>query len=413
MTRLTTAIASAIAPLLAMWADARRHHDAMQAQPANSGMGSFSVDFSETPWVEMINPEGTLLGQGASAVASVHDMNDPCMGRVVVKRITECIEEDVHNEIDMLTALAHPNIVKLYSYFPRRDFCSSSDFPYLLMEPALAGSISKVAWKFLGGWVGRFKGWFGGKKSRGESKAKLLSMAVVDTLRGLDYMHSKGVIHRDLKPANIWGILSGLDCIEKWECRFVLGDLELATKPRTQVLDNGAQVAFTTDVIGTKVYMPPEARFHKEHPTEQIDHKLFWTFKGDVFSLGLSLHEILLSWSKKQSSLLNTLRDSEQGWLTRVAEQRNIINSKKYLPAELKTLLWDMTHNDWRQRPTAAEALSRAEQMMLAVYEREMPTRDVISSECIGNCEAVLKSSESGNPDDERVRCPVGGGRQG
>lgn len=375
--KLSCALALASAAGLAMRISEERQASGAQAPSTSNASGSLKLDFSRTPWADLIDPKGLVLGKGAFGTASLHGLKKPCAGEVVVKTIRDCKEKFLNHEIEMLKALEHPNIVRMYSYYPRKDFCQS--VPYILMEPAMAGELDKSTWKVLGGWVGRFKGWFGEGTLRGESKAKILLMAVIDSLRGLAFMHGKRILHRDLKPPNIWGLASSSACIENWSCRFVLGDLGLATE-----IQNDDDRTYET--WGTPVYMPPEASVEGG----------FWTFKGDVWALGISLHEILLAWNKKQSSVLNLLFSSQE---TLVAAQKGILSRKKYLPVELKRLLWDMTKNNWRERPTAAEALSRAENIMRDNYNRTLPDPASSAPQCIADCEKALRQNRG------QVRC--------
>lgn len=82
-------------------------------------------------------------------------------------------------------------------------------------------------------------------------------------LRGLDYLHERRIIHRDIKPSNILLTKSGVCKL----CDFgVSGEL----------VDSIAGT-FT----GTSYYMAPERIEGKEY-----------NINADVWSLGLTLHEI-------------------------------------------------------------------------------------------------------------------------
>ncbi|MDN5850835.1 MAG: serine/threonine protein kinase [Nitrococcus sp.] len=67
---------------------------------------------------------------------------------------------------------------------------------------------------------------------------------ILQTLAALDYAHKRGVIHRDIKPANILLLDSGLVKVADF------GVAKLDT----------SELTMPGDIIGTPVYMPPEAR---------------------------------------------------------------------------------------------------------------------------------------------------------
>jgi aurora kinase len=79
-------------------------------------------------------------------------------------------------EIKIQSFLAHPNIVKLYTFF------CDLNFIYLLLELCYSGQL----YDFL-------------KKKRKLSEP-LTKNIVQQSLKALDYMHENEIIHRDLKP---------------------------------------------------------------------------------------------------------------------------------------------------------------------------------------------------------------------
>ena len=82
----------------------------------------------------------------------------------------------------------------------------------------------------------------------------------------LAYAHSQGIFHRDIKPSNLLLDARGI----VWVTDFGLAKVE-----DQEALTN------TGDIMGTLRYMPPEA-FEGRHDA-----------RGDVYSLGLSLYEML------------------------------------------------------------------------------------------------------------------------
>lgn len=69
---------------------------------------------------------------------------------------------------------------------------------------------------------------------------------IYQTLCGLKYIHSAGVIHRDLKPGNL---LVNADCLLK------ICDFGLA---RSNTSDQGAENSLMTEYVATRWYRAPE-----------------------------------------------------------------------------------------------------------------------------------------------------------
>lgn len=108
----------------------------------------------------------------------------------------------------------------------------------------------------------------------------------------VEYVHLKGLIHRDLKPSNIFFSLDG---------RIKIGDFGLVTDSSDVQYDNdnnlpgmvmaGAKERHTRQV-GTQLYMSPE----------QLKG-LPYDYKVDIFSLGLILFELLVSFGTEMERI--------------------------------------------------------------------------------------------------------------
>src|SRR5207245_2629342 len=82
----------------------------------------------------------------------------------------------------------------------------------------------------------------------------------------LEYAHQKGIVHRDIKPSNL--LLDNRGVV--WVTDFGLAKAE-----------NQQDLTHTGDILGTIRYMPPEAFEGK------------FDGRGDIYSLGLTLYELL------------------------------------------------------------------------------------------------------------------------
>ncbi|XP_064393145.1 uncharacterized protein LOC135340726 [Halichondria panicea] len=111
----------------------------------------------------------------------------------------------------------------------------------------------------------------------------------LDIIQALSFLHANSLIHRDLSSNNI--LLNG-------DSRAKLSDFGM-TKMISCALPS-SQVSHTT-CPGTEVYMPPEAT------SSQSDY----SDKGDVFSFGVNLVQILTKKFPSPGSMLRTVRTND------------------------------------------------------------------------------------------------------
>ena len=83
----------------------------------------------------------------------------------------------------------------------------------------------------------------------------------------LSFAHSQGILHRDIKPSNL--IVDDV------------GDIWVTDFGLAKLAEDQGDTTRTGDVIGTLRYLPPEAL------------KGNWDERGDVYSLGMTLYELL------------------------------------------------------------------------------------------------------------------------
>jgi len=156
--------------------------------------------------------------------------------------------EDVERfkrEARALQKLSHPAIVRFYEYGVHEG-C-----PFVTMDFVAGTTLESI---IQGGGLSIDKG----------------LVILEQVARAVDHAHSKGVVHRDLKPANV---LIGNDNLAR------VTDFGLA-----RILEEGARLTRSGDLIGTPLYMSPE----------QIRGDL--TALGpssDVWSLGVTLYLLL------------------------------------------------------------------------------------------------------------------------
>ncbi|UNI21384.1 Non-specific serine/threonine protein kinase [Purpureocillium takamizusanense] len=152
-------------------------------------------------------------------------------------------------EADVLRQLQHPNIV------PFVDAIVSPHSLYTFTELATGGDL----WSFI------YR--HGKEKPLGEYETRVITRQVV---RGLQYLHRKGVVHRDLKPENILLAYSPrINCH-----RVMLSDFGACAVPNRSRMVTRA---------GTPNYQAPEIRAGAQSQTAAVD----------IWSLGIIVHMML------------------------------------------------------------------------------------------------------------------------
>jgi serine/threonine-protein kinase len=187
-----------------------------------------------------------LIGSGASA--QVYLADDVKLHRhVAVKLLHPMLADDLNfnrrfeAEARRAAGLSHANVVAVYDW-------GDDDGPYLVTEYLGGGSLGAL---------------LDSGRRLSPSQALLVGL---DTARGLEYAHAKGLVHRDVKPANL---LFSSD-----------GRLRVADFGVARALAEAALTEPTGPVPGTVRYAAPEqARGRPVGPP------------GEVYALALVLVE--------------------------------------------------------------------------------------------------------------------------
>ncbi|XP_056342475.1 interferon-induced, double-stranded RNA-activated protein kinase isoform X1 [Oenanthe melanoleuca] len=181
-----------------------------------------------------------------------------------IKRVE--FTEKVEREAKGLAILTHENIVRYhcswrgYDYIKNRDTSKNSGKEtlclFIQMEFCEQGTLET--------WIT--------KNSENRQYHTMAQNKFLQIVKGVEYIHSKGLIHRDLKPQNIF--ISRDDKIK-------IGDFGLVTSVTYETL---------TEYKGTKSYMAPE-QFGTKYGKDV-----------DIYALGLIWFEILSAFTAHEKS---------------------------------------------------------------------------------------------------------------
>ncbi len=255
-----------------------------------------------------------LLGQGAHGTTFLAEhrfLCHPC----VVKILPHPVEQDQHDVIERMRSeaaagycLSDPHVVRVL------DFDLHDRRAYFVMEYIAgldAGQISAA---------GVSMPW-----------AQVCRLAM-DVACGLAAVQRAGLVHRDIKPANL---LLGCDGTVR------LGDFGVATVSRLA----GPQCTDGASVPGTLAYAAPEV----------ILHRCTGTARSDLYSLGVTLVELLIGrMPAPRASVYGTYLHAElpaERWLALLPSD---------VPHGLREVLRRLLEPDPRRRFEHAEALLEA-----------------------------------------------------
>lgn len=154
----------------------------------------------------------------------------------------ENLNQRFKREARILASLDHPNIIKVL------DFGTSGKYFYISFEYFKSVTLREII-------------------NSGEKNTERIKDLFVQFYKGLEYIHSKGIIHRDIKPENV---------LVDDNYSVKLSDFGLAVSATDKFITG------KLDLVGTPCYMSPE---------QILGEKL--TVRSDLFSAGIMLLETL------------------------------------------------------------------------------------------------------------------------
>lgn len=188
------------------------------------------------------------LGEGAFSIVHLAIKNDPIKTKVAVKIVdkTQLPPEDeasLLQEVDILKSIDHPNIVRIYDFFPEKEKF------YVVLEFAAGGELFDRIVE---------------KTYYNEKEARSLSTILLTTIK---FCHDKSIVHRDLKPENL------LLASKEEDITIKIADFGFAVKSK-------GPSSLTTQ-CGTPGYVAPEILLSKPYGKE-VD---MWSIGVIIFIL--------------------------------------------------------------------------------------------------------------------------------
>ena len=200
--------------------------------------------------IECINSHGYSIGEhlGSGGYGKCFVVYSQKYNRNFVCKVMHAAADDRNKrmsftrEVNSLSAIIHPNIVKIY------DFFESSDDLFMILEYCEHGSLQDI---------------INDNKTLPYSELRQL---IYDVLSAIDFCHKNGIAHHDIKPSNI--------LIDKYG-RAKLCDFGLAS-----LWDNSEQCR---EFAGSVAFMCPEI----------VQMKSYQPFKADTWAFGVTLYYLV------------------------------------------------------------------------------------------------------------------------
>jgi serine/threonine protein kinase len=214
---------------------------------------------------------GEEIGKGAHGqVYKAIDTTDGSMvavKEIALKRLDDRAREALRLEIDLLTELgAHENVIAL------KGVVEHDEYVYVVLELAENGSLASLV-----------------KPNKfGCLSERLAKVYVTQLLKGLAFLHKKGVVHRDVKGANVLTTKDGVVKIADFGVALRRARDEDDEDDDDETANENGMNATSSDldVQGTPYWMAPEAI-----EMRQDEKKV--GFASDVWSVGCVVVELL------------------------------------------------------------------------------------------------------------------------
>ena len=253
------------------------------------------------------------LGEGA--YGSVYKVQQKATNYLrAVKAIKKkCVDSsEFYNEIEVLKALDHPNIIKLFDCYQDKSYyymVQDKSYYYMVEEYCSGGDLFDYIQK---------------EKFFTEKKAGIIFNQI---LSAVNHLHKKKIVHRDLKPENIVLVES------KNKDIFI------------KLIDFGTSITIKgknlTQELGTIYYIAPEVFMNN------------YNEKADIWSCGIILYTMLCGHPPFCGNKENIIK-------SKILHSKLTFPSKEFksVSADAKDYIKSLLSYDPKNRPSAEEALN-------------------------------------------------------
>ncbi|KAF7957606.1 hypothetical protein EAE96_003180 [Botrytis aclada] len=217
-------------------------------------------------------------------------------------------------EVDILSKLNHPNIIRVERAF------LSNDRLYMFTELAAAGDL----YTYFDSCDNRLE----------DAHARLITRQIA---LALEYLHSKGIAHRDVKMENI--LITNTDI----GSRVILTDFGLAN-----YTDKTTGRLFSS--VGTEGYVAPEII--------GSDISRGYTTAADMWSFGILTWTLLTGESSIPRGRLSQLEEIQAAKNFLSSDEEEVANKWSYLHRRARLFLRGLLASDASQRMTAVQAVN-------------------------------------------------------
>jgi len=267
----------------------------------------------------------SLLGKGG--MCTVYKANHLTMDRIVaLKMLNEklVIDKDAmerfQREAKAISALEHPNIVKVYG------FGAVGRVPFMAMEYLEGISLADLL-----------------KQEQRLSKERALPI-FSQILDALGHAHERGIIHRDLKPSNVMLVVAE-NCVKLVD----FGIAKILPESGKQL----QKLTQTGDLFGTVLYMSPE-----QCSGVPLDAR------SDLYSMGCLMYEVLDG---------NPPLQGDAPYATMAKHLYESPRASDYLADDFGSVVLSLLEKDPAQRPQSAIELNAALSNPASFVRRHIP----------------------------------------
>ncbi|PRW58290.1 Mitogen-activated kinase kinase kinase 13-A [Chlorella sorokiniana] len=191
--------------------------------------------------------------------------------------------------------------------------------------------------------AGRFHG------ARRQPNLDWACRTALDVALGLDYIHTQQrVVHRDVSTNNI---LLALNPHDPRGFSAKLSDFGLSTVLAARQTHRTSQLKGTVDFMPPEMFTSGEVRFAVD--IYSLGIVIYWLVAGEGPYAGLPPYQVV---GRKLSE----------------AHHKARLHLPNTMPPDLKRLVWDCTHSDPRERPTAAEVARRLAEITTTLDQPEL-----------------------------------------